>query len=189
MGCQAGQMPNAPELPPGNTATVSQVQSPSLRIALIPFALRKSAGEQTSSKVKTKIIGQRGGRLTLTHEKTHTQFVVLPRALDANTNISMQIHGSGPSSIIEFGPDGTQFNLPCLLSITFPADGIDPASLGGYLLQEEGPGTPIQHRIFVKNNRITVVMLIRHFSEYYVDDNEPPEEDLDLIYDDWEPEP
>ncbi|MBT5831372.1 MAG: hypothetical protein HOH77_14385 [Candidatus Latescibacteria bacterium] len=185
IACHSGQFPNAPDLsadPPEAHSSPS-----TLRIALTPFTLRKSAGEQTSSKVKTKRIGIKGGQISIVHEKTKARFIVPRDALDEKTKISMQLHGSGTSTVVEFGPDGLHFDKPALLALTFSAEGVDPEILGGYLLGEDGSGTPIRHRVIVKNNRITVLMHIAHFSEYFIDDNEEVEEDLSIVYDEDTP--
>lgn len=185
IACHSGQLPNGPDLSSDTPETISIPST--LRIALMPFALRKSAGDPTSSKIKTKRIGQKGGLISITHEKTKATFLVPNRALDEKTEISMQLHGSGISTIVEFGPDGLHFNKSALLALTFSAEGVDPETLGGYLLGEDGSGIPIRHRVIVKNNRITVLMRIAHFSEYFIDDNEEVEEDFDLLYDEDTP--
>ena len=84
----------------------------------------------------------------------------------------MQVHGSGPSSVVEFGPDGLHFNRPCVLSITFSSKGVDPATLGGYLINEDGTLTPLEYRITEKKRTITIEIQIEHFSTYTGDDGE-----------------
>jgi hypothetical protein len=183
LGCHSGQMPNAPDLSAETSATSSQSVAPSFRIALTPFALHKTVGEQTSSPTKTKRIGILGGLINIVHEKTKATFMVPPMALNQRTDISMQIHGSGASAIVEFGPDGLVFNKPALLALTFSAEDVDPESLGGYLVEEDGTYTPVGHRIIVKNNTITILIKIAHFSEYTGDGgDESVYDDID-IYD------
>jgi hypothetical protein len=172
IGCHSGQMPNAPDLSPDNSEILSHSNTPSLRIALMPFALRKSAGEQTSSKIKTKRIGASGDQITITHEKTQAKFRVPKDALDERVEISMQIKGSGASAIVKFGPDGLHFNKPARLALTFSSEGIDPENLGGYLIEEDGTHTPVPYRINVQNNRITLLIQIAHFSTYSGDGGE-----------------
>ena len=85
--------------------------------------------------------------------------------------ITIQVHGSGPSSSVEFGPSGLHFNRPCVLSTTFPSEGVDPSQLGGYLLSDDGPITAVPHKIIVRKRTITVQLKIAHFSTYGYGDN------------------
>ena len=183
IGCHAGQMPNAPDLSHAPTETPAYATTPSFRIALTPFALHKTTGEQTSSPIKTQRIGILGGLINIVHEKTKATFMVPPMALDKKTDISMQVHGSGATAIVEFGPDGLEFNKPALLALTFSSEDVDPESLGGFLVEKDGSYTPVGHRIIVKNNTITLLIKIAHFSEYTGNDgDESAYDDID-IYD------
>ena len=183
IGCHSGQMPNAPDLSSDGVEASPQSVTPSFRIALTPFALHKTTGDQTASPIKTKRIGILGGLINIVHEKTKATFMVPPLALNQRTDISMQVHGSGASSVVEFGPDGLEFNKPALLALTFSAEDVDPESLGGYLVEADGTYTPVGHRIIVKANTITLLIKIAHFSEYTGNDgDESAYDDLD-IYD------
>lgn len=175
VGCQSDMMPTAPTV---DTPTESAQMSQTLRFSLLPSHLQKRV-DASSSKIKTKDMGVWGGQISIVHQKTRATFIVPPKALDQRTEISMQVHGSGPSAVVEFGPEGLYFNTPALLALTFSSEGIDPDTLGGYLLEDDGTYTPVKHRVIVKNNRITILMTIPHFSEYTGNDDYGAEVDVD----------
>ena len=181
IGCSSGQLPTAPDNTDVSPASRIATEQPTsaIRIAFTPPALSKSARPQTSSPIRTKRIGTRGGKISIDHEKTRAQFTVPRRALDKTTAISMQVHGSGPSSVVEFGPSPLYFNRPCTLSITFSSKGIDPSTLGGYLITEDGTTTEVPHRIIVTKLTITIQIQIAHFSQYTGDDGESAYSDDD----------
>ncbi len=197
VGCHSAQLPNAPELSPPDeqTTDVAIAKSAPLRIALKPFALSKPTGKQTASSIVEKTIDSSGGKMTIAHEKTLTDFVVPNKALDQPVVISMQILGSGPSAVVELGPDGLHFDRPSILAITFPNKDVDPDDLGGYLVHEDGSVTPVPYKILVKRNRITIIMLVSHFSQYGSDEGEENNAaTIDYSYchenycvDDWQP--
>jgi len=97
----------------------------------------------------------------------------------------MQVFGSGPSAVVEFGPSGLHFNKACILSITFSSEGVDPSTLGGYLINEDGTTTEVPYRVIKRKRTITIKIQIEHFSTYTGDDGEnanseeDPEEEID----------
>jgi hypothetical protein len=78
IGCHSGQLPNAPDLSADtpNIQMVPRGHTPSLRLAFQPLALRKHAGSASSSKIITRWIGEKGGRISITHAKTRANFKV-----------------------------------------------------------------------------------------------------------------
>lgn len=176
IGCSSGPLPTAPDSAdvPLLSGIATEQPASAIRIAFTPPALGKSARPQTSSPIHTKRIGPQGGQITIAHEKTRTQFTVPSRALDKKTAISMQVKGSGPSSVVEFGPGGLHFNRPCTLSITFSSKGIDPNTLGGYLINKNGTITKVPHRIIQNKHTITIEIQVAHFSTYTGDGGESP---------------
>ena len=78
----------------------------------------------------------------------------------------MQLHGSGASTIVEFGPDGTEFDGPAQLALTFSSQDVELSTLGGYLVEEDGSYTEVGYSIKVNNKTITISINVSHFSEY-----------------------
>lgn len=185
VGCSSDHVLIGPD-PQLETDLVSEQPASAIRIAFVPPALGKPTGAQTSSRIRKKRIGRTGGQLTINHEKTRAKFQVPRHALDKPTLITMQVHGSGPSAMVEFGPSGLHFNRPSSLSITFSSEGIDPETLGGYLLNDDGTTTQVPYKITVRKHTLTIRIQIEHFSTYTGDDGESynsDDDDLSDVYD------
>jgi len=174
IGCSSGLMPSGPamEAPDAPLSATPKAPTASMRLAISPLALSKPAGQRYSSPVVRKKIDASGGRLAIAHKTTLAEFSVPAGALEESTVISMQIEGQGPAAVVEFGPSGLHFLHAATLSISFPSDGVDAESLGGYLLEEDGSATPVPYKIIVRGNRIWVIIQIDHFSQYGSDDGE-----------------
>lgn len=187
ISCGTANLPTAPASPiEQQTPSTGETVPSTFRLSMMALPRTKTVGDQNSSEIETKTIGFWGGTIEIIHRQTKATFVVPPTALEQKTEISMQIHGEGPSAIIEFGPDGLAFRRPALLAISFPSEGVDPETLGGYLIEEGGTHQPVPHRILVGPQRITVVMAIAHFSEYSGNDGDDymlTEQDLNLLSD------
>jgi hypothetical protein len=162
--------------------TPASIQIPAgAGIAISPRALTKPTRKQ-KPLVKEKLIrARKGGRITILSGQTQDGFEVPRKALKKDTRISMEVIGEGPSTVVRFGPSGLQFLKTCTLSITFPKDGVDPKSLGGYVVKENGKTTPVPYTVKVHGKWITVRISVPHFSVYEGDDDvvddPPPDHD------------
>jgi hypothetical protein len=176
IGCDSGLLPGAPDLSSDISATGSMgAPAASLRLAVSPFSLQKSAGAKSASKIKTRRIGERGGRIGIVHENTRAIFEVPRGALEQSVDIRMQLKGSGASTVVEFGPDGLQFAQAAILALTFSTESIDPENLGGYLVEADGQYTPVPYSTLIQDDRVTLFIEVMHFSEYTGDGGDPPE--------------
>ncbi|MDA0748057.1 MAG: hypothetical protein O2954_16160 [bacterium] len=188
-GCSQADLPTASSGPsatpdavrtnPRIAAGPSQHIPGGFGISLVPPHLAKRAEQRTFESTEQRVSARRGGFLAVASGQTFSWFHVPPRALEETTTIQMTLVGEGPYAQIHFGPEGLQFLRACTLSITFPSEGIDPETLGGYLIEENGESVPVEHKVRVHGRWITVTMAIHHFSIYSPgdgdDDTTPPE--------------
>lgn len=187
-GCSSEHLPMAPTPPeespqavaPVQNRAVSQaVQNPGkFTISISPFRLAKTAGEQKTKSKEKLIRARRGGSIVILNGRTLVTFWVPGGALDEDTRIGMEVIGEGPATSVRFWPPGTYFNEPSILTITFPAEGVDPETLGGYVVTDENGTHPVRSEVKVRGKWITVTIWIPHFSQVSPPDGEnsnPPE--------------
>jgi len=177
VGCTPSTLPTASleapdpafEFEPGQTPAAFRIP-PRAGIALAPRVASKPTlgGDQ---RVVEKTVGPRGGILVSGASESRVAFLIPPRALRTYTPIRMAVTGEGAATVVQFGPSGLSFRIPCVLTISLPADGIDPEALGGYLITEDG-AEPVPCVVRVIGRRIYISMRISHFSLYSPSDGE-----------------
>jgi|GEM_PF-2481093 hypothetical protein len=168
-----------PLLSQSNVATQSGAIHGGFGISKSPPSLAKRAGSQKHSKTAKKIRARKGGRLNLRNGRTLASFGIPRGALEEDTRISMELIGEGASVLVKFGPEGLEFLKACELTLTFPGEGVDPSTIGGYYIQENGEAIPIHREVTQVGKWIVVKMSIHHFSIYSPgdgEDDEPPPE-------------
>lgn len=172
-GCSSRQFPASPR-PVTGDVPVRQERPvyADVGFSLLARPLTKPTGGAGARVEERLISARRGGQIAVSSGQTLARFSVPDRALEQDTVIRMAVYGEGPATLVRFAPSGLRFLKNASLAVSFPSEGVDVASLGGYLIDANGSATPVPCTVEVRGGRIIVEMSIAHFSIYSPSDGD-----------------
>ena len=184
IGCSSGDLPLAPNgagqdqpLDPNHAASPpgfdSAKPSGKVTFAFSPLGLAKRAGAEKSITKTRRIRARTGGTIAILNRSTLASFLVPRGSLEKDTKISMSVTGQGMGMYVEFGPDGTTFDPPARLIVTFPAEDVDPDAIVSYLISDDGSKEKVDQTVKVVGRLIVINAEIPHFTIWESDDGDP----------------